>query len=497
MMDKVITEDGWTDTVSTFIRGKHGNELKSYLDKLFKDIKKSYERLGCFDNDDIKFIFDTRKNKPLDNQNQYEFIVAQLRSLNAFNDKPQGVDILGLLESVSIKAKELNDKYDANKWLSKSSVDAKNISFGTHVPKLTHSAIKTKPIVSNDNLIRAGFITTSCLSSIKYDSVASNAYSQIRDFFSLELDGIKLYEIFEDKENVVLRNFSHDEYQLKEWNTGFSQALEIKSLEIDPLLKQMYFQIIGEENKYHLLAQVESSSLSFGIHSLTEGRIKEFESLKLGERYSFPNLAHLFVTTGNNILSHGNVSQLNAIRRGAKYLFSCQPPVWHSQLKPPIYSTSFFYELSKNHEVKENIQYLSDFLTRFENLQLSIKDPKRMCWIEKWIENLVDEVLVYVKTIQSLPSGWSAAEGIQLKPEHQVLLDCYRQDEIFSALKNSGDWQAVIIQDFAAWLNNRLTKENEKFTPQDSHSKLWMKIFKSNFIDVFDIKVINQQEDVV
>ena len=109
-----------------------------------------------------------------------------------------------------------------------------------------------------------------------------------------------------------------------------------------------------------------------------------------------------------------------------------------------------------------------------------------MRWVEEWIENLADEVLVYVKSMQALPAGWSAAEGIKLKPEHQILLDCYRQDDDFLAMKNSCDWQAVIIQDFAAWLNNRLYKANEKFTPQDAHAKLWMKIFKTNFREEFD-----------
>ena len=64
-------------------------------------------------------------------------------------------------------------------------------------------------------------------------------------------------------------------------------------------------------------------------------------------------------------------------------------------------------------------------------------------------------------------------------------------------MKNSCDWQTVIIQDFATWLNNRLTKANEKFTPQDAHTKLWMKIFKANFREEFDAKVIAQQEETV
>ncbi|AWB67285.1 type I-F CRISPR-associated protein Csy1 [Saccharobesus litoralis] len=496
-MDDVMNEDRWEDIVSSFLRSKHSNELKSYLDKLFKDLKKSYEKLGFFKNDQIKYIFDARKNKPLDDQSQYDFIVAQLRALNEFNDKPQHVDILSLLEDVFINFKELNEKYDVNRWLSKSSGDAKNISFGTHVPKLTHSAIKTKPIVSKNNKNKAGLITTSRVPFIKYDSVASNAYSQIREFFSLELSGVSLYEIFSNEENSVLRSFACDECQLKEWNSGFLQALEVKDLVIDPLLKQVYFPISKAENSYHLLSQVESSSLSIEIFCFIEKKREELASLTLGTRSGFPKVAQLFVTSGKNILSHGNVSQLNAIRKGAKYLFSCQPPVWHSQLKPPIYTGSFFYELSRNYEVKENIQYLSDFLTRFENLQLSIKDPKRMRWLVQWVENLVDEVLVYVKTIQALPSGWSAIEGVKLKTAHQVLLDCYRQDEQFLEMKNSSDWQAVVIQDFANWLNNRLTKVNEQFTPQDSHTKLWRTIFKDNFSEGFDIEGLTQEEITV
>ncbi|WP_028305153.1 type I-F CRISPR-associated protein Csy1 [Oceanospirillum maris] len=495
-MKEDATVDSWKAIISNFIGGKQSNELRSYLDKIFKDLRKNYGKLDFFNDDNIRFIFDARKNKPVDEKNTFDFVVEQLRSLNAFNDKPPGVDISSLLEGVFIKAQEFSDKYNENNWLTKSSVDAKNITFGTHVPKLTHSSIKTKPIVSNNNAIRAGFLTTSCLTSIKYDSVASNAYSQIRDFFSLEFDGKKLYEIFEDKDNIVLKRFSHNENQLKEWNVGFSKAIDIKALEIDPLLKQVYFPAYNEEHKYHLLAQIESSSLSVDIHNLTVKRIQEFESLMLGERYSFPKAAQVFVTSGN-ILSHGNVSQFNAIRRGTKNLFSCQPPVWHSQLKPPIYSRSFFYELSRNYEVKENIQYLADFLTRFENLQLSIKDPKRMRWIEEWIENLADEVLVYVKSIQVLPVGWSVTEDIKLKPEHQVLLDCYRQDEGFLVMKHSSDWQAVIIQDFSAWLNNRLTQANEKFTPQDTHTKLWMKIFKANFREEFDTKGLAPKEGIV
>ena len=158
-----------------------------------------------------------------------------------------------------------------------------------------------------------------------------------------------------------------------------------------------------------------SSSKAQVLYDFLRRNSKDASKIKSSNKYSdetyfnFPNRASISITASN----HSNASQLNGKRGGRLGLFSCQPPVWHSQLKAPIYKTNFFYELSRNYEVKENIQYLSDFLTRFENLQLSIKDPKRMRWVEEWLENLADEVLVYVKSMQALPAGWSAKEGIK------------------------------------------------------------------------------------
>ena len=208
---------------------------------------------------------------------------------------------------------------------------------------------------------------------------------------------------------------------------------------------------------------------------------------------NFPNRASISITASN----HGNASQLNGKRGGRLDLFSCAPPVWQSQLKPPIYRSSFFYELTKSYEVREIIQFLAEFLSRYENLQLSIKDPKRMQWIEQWINDLTDEVILYVATIQALPSGWSETENIKLKKEHQILLDWHRQDDEFQNLRANSNWQQVIVKDFASWLNFRLRKIKEKFTPQDIHTKLWMKFFEKGFRETLEAKQASKQEALV
>ena len=180
-------------------------------------------------------------------------------------------------------------------------------------------------------------------------------------------------------------------------------------------------------------------------------------------------------------------------------LFSTQPPTWQSQLKPPIYRKSLFDNFSSPTINKELI-YLRDFLLRFKQLDLSIKDPKRMQHLERWMNTIIDEFLFYVGTIQNLPPGWSDREGIRLKKEHQYLLDPYRMDDAFQAARQSGDWQAVIRVDFAMWLNRRLRGKDRQFTPQKEHTRLWKKLLETplrEFMEPMEIELKQQARESV
>ena len=76
-----------------------------------------------------------------------------------------------------------------------------------------------------------------------------------------------------------------------------------------------------------------------------------------------------------------------------------------------------------NSAISTEIDYLRDFLIRFKQLDISIKDPKRKRHLDRWVNNIIDEFLFYTGTIQNLPPGWTKNEQIKLKKSHQYLLD--------------------------------------------------------------------------
>lgn len=484
----------WQAIIIDFLEEKYEADFSKYLKDSLKTLGEAYDKQGFLVNEELAFIFDTRRNKKAAEQNETDFIQEQLTKLQGFNERPTDLNFDELNSEINNKQQELKKKYSPAVWLTWAADNAKNVSFATHVPKLTHSAIDSPAFLDSSKITKATQLTTSSLNNVAIDgAVSGNQFAPIYQLLELELNGQKLASQFSNLETSLLAQFSESNEQLQNWNLGFSAALSDGRPKAHFLLKQVYFPLDKtslEGNNYHLLCNLVSSSKAQALFEFT--RCNSDESFKLRAKnkfsnetyFNFPNRASISITASN----HGNASQLNGKRGGRLGLYSCQPPVWHSQIKPPIYTTNFFYELSKNYEVQEIIQYLADFLTRFESLQLSIKEPKRMRWLEEWLESLADEVLVYVKTIQALPAGWSATENIKLKTEHQLLLDCYRDDEEFVALQAENNWQPVISLDFAAWLNNRLRKADKKFTPTDSHTKLWSKLFTESFREELDIK---------
>jgi CRISPR-associated protein Csy1 len=252
----------------------------------------------------------------------------------------------------------------------------------------------------------------------------------------------------------------------------------------DSLSKQIYFPVNQQPSKskdWHLLSVLASSALAQDIFNNTGSKDFNDKNRELRGRYSlkslystekiidFPNKATLMVTQS----SHQNTSILNGKRSGRLFLLAAQPPTWQNQLKPPINRKSWFDYGVPLRAVNEDIQYLSSFLLRFEQLNLSTKDPKKRGWLIKWGKTTLSNVLFYAESIQNLTSGWSSTPGIKLKPEQQYFLDPYRTDIAFQNAKAASDWQNVVASDFAQWLNRKIQGVDKKFTPQAEHTKLW------------------------
>jgi len=497
----------WAEVIIDFLQGKIEAEEGKYLKEVINIVAKQYSYQKYFNNSEIEKFFDPKKNKKTESQSSVEFQRLKFKHMFDFDEKPEGLNQVMLEEAYLKRCTELAEKYEPHTWIAKASNDASSVNFATHVSKLTHSKIDSPSFYDQVLSQKKGILATSDLKEKIVDgAVSGNQFAPVFQFLELELKGNKLASVFADESNTVLQSFTEKPEELGLWNAGFKRALADSKVSSHFLAKQVYFSITQKDplssESYHLLCNVQSSSLAHAIfEKLRETDQENVKKIRDKNKYSiFPNIsfpakATIKVTASN----HGNASQLNAKRGGKLELFSSLPPGWKSQLKPPIYQTSLFYADFNYYKVKELIDFLRDFLIRFEKIDLSVKDPKKKKWINGWVNEILDEVLLYATSIQNLPSGWSNTENIKLKQEHQYFLDPYRDDEVFQKARQSTDWQAVICSDFANWLNGRLKGKDKKFTPQREHTRMWKNIIKkelrehTQMIDA-DIKFQNREQ---
>jgi len=491
----------WEEVIAGFLSTKAEAEEEKYLKDGLKSVGEQYKKMQFFNNDEIEYLFDTRKNKKEKNEASLDFHRRRALAVLTLEDKPSGLNLYRQKKDYFKKIKEVTKKYDPINWLSINCENASSVSFATHVIKLTHSKIGSPSLFDCVDEYRDSYLTTSALKTKVIDgAVAGNQFAPIFQFLELELNGVKLAEQL-SKDNRFFECFVQDnevgEGLLTKWRQGFRKALDSGTPSTHSLAKQIYFYIKGDrgidQGGYHLLCNVISSSLAHAIHEkVFDDARKPVKKAQEKEKFS-PNELSRFIrrsTLSVTASNHSNASQLNAKRGGKLHLFSTQPPTWHSQLAP-VYRKSLFSDFY-NTNIKTDIDYLREFLLRFGKLDLSIKDPKRMQHLERWVNTIIDEFLFYAGTIQNLPSGWSGEKDIRLKKEHQYFLDPYHADEGFQADRLSSDWQMLIRADFARWLNRQLRGKDKQFTPQKEHTRLWKSLSETplrEFMEPIEIEM--------
>lgn len=392
-----------------------------------------------------------------------------------------------------------------NIWICRSLIMSEGVYPATHIAKLTHSSSSASSIWDNTLSENAKYISTASLRNKIIDGAYPDAaLSKNVKFLMLTYKDKLLATELINGNTDALKDLSESDEELFRWITGFQKILINQPISAN-LAKQVYFPVSDD---YHLLTILKSSPLMQVIYDgyfeksakknqAAFGKSKEKKKYRSGEYNQPVNVARISTT----LSQPQNVSVLNGKRGGYIRLFSAQPPIWKSQLKPPISFTSFFYAGFGHQNIKENVNYLCDFLSRFEKLGLSIRDPKKKKWIQGWLSNIIDEVLLYAANIQNIPAGWSQIENIKLKREHQYFLDPYRDDAQFQKKRNGTDWQSVICRDFANWLNGKLKGRDKKFTPQREHEVMWKKIMKDELREYMqmvevDIKFQNREQQV-
>jgi CRISPR-associated protein Csy1 len=399
-----------------------------------------------------------------------------------------------------------NQKEGISEWLTKKSQtplkEGKRTIKATHLLKFSHSSAPAEGLVAQNKHNRPFLTTGSLKKDITYDMAHSNGnLVTISRFLALELYGSTIIDLILNNDYSFLESFGRE--NIEQWKKGFSSLVEERQLKTGEKCRQCYFpknNNLERNHDYDLLIPLFASSLCHEIYSFVndlkfgevQQQIKEAKKEKNDKalkyfpatEISLPNVA---------VLKFGgaqpqNVSMMNKNRSwkankkdrttyGVSYLFSSQPPTWQSKLKPPINRISLFDDIY-NSTINTELDYLRGFLLHFKQLDLSIKDPKRKRHLIRWVDNIIDECLFYITSIQNLPAGWSAVDNIRLKPAHQYLLDPYRLDDDFQASRQNTDWQSVVCADFAQWINRQLRGKDKQFTPQAGHTRLWKKLLE-------------------
>ena len=474
MVDESKKFETWEEVINKFLTDKSQSDEEKYLKEVIKGVGTLCEKSGLYEKESIKKFFSAKKEKE---QLAIDFQRLRFNKILRYKRVVSEFDFGQFEADYKVKYEAIIVKYKPCKWIADAAINASSVSFATHVIKLTHSKIDSSSLYDQVDSLKANSLTTSCLREKSIDgAVSGNQFAPIFQFLELEFNGNKLATEFAVESPKVLEPFASNDEDQGVWNAGFKKALSNDQLSSHFLAKQVYFPISSDKNSYHLLCHIKSSSLAHAIfESVFDSTQKEVRALRDKNKYSscattsYPQKSRISVTASN----HSNASQLNGKRGGKLHLFSTQPPTWENQPKPPIYKKSLFDERFFYQSMKEDISYLRDFLLRFDRIDLSIKDPKRRKWIDCWLANIIDEFLFFVGNIQNLPSGWTAIEDIKLKPAHQYLLDPYRKEVEFQAARKGNDWQAVICDDFAHWINRKLIGKDKQFTPQPEHSRIW------------------------
>ncbi|MEX0617319.1 MAG: type I-F CRISPR-associated protein Csy1 [Pseudohongiellaceae bacterium] len=485
----------WEGVISNFLLEKCNSDEEKYIKEVIKKFEVECKRNAYYGSKLLIDYFGVNKPKRGENESTIEFQRRRLEECFEIEDDPgkrTETIILGAPDRDAYKdnIEKITEKYNPVSWISEASNNASSVNFATHVSKLTHSKINTPSIYDQVRVTKTSYVTTSSLGVPEIDgAVAGNQFAPIFQFLELECNGVKLASELANENSQALREIS--EVNHLDWNKGFKKALVSSEAASHILAKQVYFPVVekrsGRFEDYHLLNSMKSSSLAQKIFEKSAAKAFSDHQREIRENYlkkekyfelksvSFPNKGKISVTASN----HSNASQLNGKRGGKLHLFPSAPPVWKSQSKPPIYQNTLFDSHLRRHIAKDDIDYLREFLIRFDQIELSIKHPRRKQWVDEWVGKIIDAVLDYAAYAQGMEPGWAGSEGIQLKREHQLFLDPYNTDESFQAERKQNAWQAVVCSDFARWLNWVLTDKDNKFSPQREHTRMWLELMET------------------
>jgi len=374
---------------------------------------------------------------------------------------------------------DLDKEFEPEEWLTQWTPKARDISFATHVAKLTHSSSKGSSILDTTSIKDERYLTTNTLSKPVVDTASSNAASlPIADVLKLSVDGVSVLDCLKSGETSLFRFLTKDDQLVEVWCQNLKQAYDSHQKQSYFLNKQTYFPV--REGGYHLLLPLKSSSLIHEIHLehkkyFDEEQTKAREQRK-NKQYSpinvraYPNKAYLHVTGSH----HSNASSLNGQRGGRVALFSAMPPQWQSNMQPVAIKDSIF-DRDLGRYLKDDIRELEKYLLVIKKEELSISKPVRNAAVVKKLRIINESFFSYVQLCKSGEQalGWTISSNLPI--EQQLLFEPEREDEKAVSIKMGRAWMKSLGSSYGRWLNNQLKDKQLTLTP--IHSELWGRHF--------------------
>ena len=502
--NKALIDKALADSIRTFIRSKHDQHNKKEI-AFYKD-KPKRNKQGMITNGAIarltaivKRLTDgpealaqvtgIEKSKKTKEQHDLEFQQQKYQQFLAL--LPENT----IDEELSALKQELQQfVLDADKeftvlmieWLNKWTPKAKDISFATHVAKLTHSSSKGSSILDETQKRDERYLTTNTLIDPDIDTASANAASlPVAELLKLSVDATSILDKLKAGDSSFLKHLTDDDALVDTWYNNLRQAAyDAQKKRSYFLNKQIYFPIDEGNSEYHLLLPLLSSSLIHAIHAELKraaGEAKEAREQRKKERYSpkkvisYPNKGSIHVTASN----HSNASSLNGKRGGRIALFSTMPPQWQSKL-PAIKNKETIFDATLRYQLREPIIQLQNYLALLINKQLSMNDPIRHAAIMTKLQAISEVFFDYITIIKQneTEAGWTIQSD--LKIEQQLLFEPNRVDKAALNAKVDKKWLHELSDAYGRWLNKRLKDDtlhgknkNKKSNLTPIHSAIW------------------------
>lgn len=363
-------------------------------------------------------------------------------------------------------------------WLNDWAVKARDISFATHVAKLTHSSSKSTSIYDRSTSTKPNYLTTNSINGLIVDTATANSASvPAGDILTLNVNNKTLLDFIKESDPSPFKELTENESEMESWMNSFKQAFEKDRKNSHFLSKQVYFPI--DEDNYHLLLPLVSSSLAQMLHikfqEFFDDDNRQVREQRKNNKYhpnlvvSFPNRATLKVPGKPQ-----TASILNQERRGLLILLPAMPPKWTGKQTLPLRQTSIF-DRKMGNKLRKEIKELQDLLRVIKTKEIGSKKPEMYRAIVKNVNNIAQALFDEITKINliSEQKGWTVNSDFPL--HQQFLLEPDREDETAVVEKNNKQWLERIEGDFSAWLNVQLKHKTLNLTPVQQ--RLWKDIF--------------------